>query len=98
MKIILDGNNIRSKADFYEMINDSLGDLIEKSLGEGIAINNLDGLYDVLSDATEEIVFELANKDELLSDEEGYYGRLMRMLRAAENQNEKILIDNPVSK
>lgn len=90
MKIYLDGTNLHSRDDFYKEISEELRTQITISIGEDADVTNLDGLYDVLTDISDEVEIQITNKEELLMDEEGYYGRFMRMLRAVENQNDKI--------
>lgn len=90
MKIYLDGTNLHSRDDFYKKISEELRTQITISIGEDADVTNLDGLYDVLTDICDEVEIQITNKEELLMDEEGYYGRFMRMLRAVENQNDKI--------
>lgn len=81
MNVILDGNLILDR----EMLHDVLAE--ELHLPEWYG-RNLDALYDCLTDAREETMITLRNRD-ALEEHLGSYGhRLMRLL-------EDVTLDNP---
>ena len=75
MKIILDGNDILNREDFFGAVNQSLD--FPDYFG-----NNLDALADILSETDEDYVFECRNYDRLTEHlGSRFIRRLKRMLR-----------------
>ena len=75
MKIVLDGNDILNREDFFEVLNQSLD--FPDYFG-----NNLDALADILSETDEEYIFECRHYEQL-ADHLGsrFTRRLRRMAR-----------------
>ena len=89
--IFLNGSDIRNKDDFFDTLHPQLFALAAKSLGEDHAIGrSLDAVYDILTDAAEEVKVHINNASEIFADDRQYYDRFMKMLRAAAGQNDNV--------
>lgn len=89
--IRLVGSNIANREELFAVLNPQLKSIAEQSIGEVSEIGTtLDALYDVLTDAAEDIVLTIEDADEIFCDDRNYYDRFMKMLRAAVGQNDKI--------
>lgn len=78
MTVLIDGNKIKTKEDFYKKIRQDL------SLPEYFG-NNLDALFDVLTERNDSIVFEFFSFD-LLEENLGrsFLSGLLRLLEDIE--------------
>lgn len=87
MKIVIDGRTIDSRESLHSYIAETL------EFPEWYG-NNLDALYDCLSDINEETEIELINRDEFDSTFGKYARAFERVMRdvSMENENIKFII------
>lgn len=83
MKIILDGNEMKTKEIAHDYLKKKLS--LPEYYGE-----NLDALWDILSTCDHEIEIELMNKDRLIDNLKKYGEDLIELLQDVEIENSKI--------
>ena len=85
MKCILDGNQISSREELFEVIREQLP--CPDYFG-----NNLDALCDILSESEEEVEFEIIDSPALMQAlGDKYFGMLMRLLEDFGYEEEEAL-------
>ena len=84
--IIIDGEKIEDMADIHSIFAGEL------SFPEWYG-NNLDALYDCLTDISEEVTITLVNRDELFEKLNVRYGRFLKALEYSAKENENLKIE-----
>ena len=83
MKIIIDGRNIDNRDDFFAAFSRQMP--LPDYFG-----GNLDALSDLLSEVTEETVFEIEESELAFIPEEGYAAKTLKVLDRAAEENPHI--------
>ena len=83
MKIILDGNDILNREDFFEAVNQSLD--FPDYFG-----NNLDALYDVLTEDFEEKTIVVKGIEQSSDEMKDYMKKFRRLCDDVAEENEAI--------
>lgn len=84
--IIIDGEKIEDMADIHSIFAGEL------SFPEWYG-NNLDALYDCLTDISEEVTVTLVNRDALFEKLNVRYGRFLKTLEYSAKENENLKIE-----
>ena len=84
-EIIIDGENVENMTDIHSIFAKEL------SFPEWYG-NNLDALYDCLTDISEETTVTVVNRDTLFEKLNVRYGRFLKTLEYSEKENENLKI------